>query len=130
MQTHVRQTWKYRLHTNKRNNMELHFTYNWNNKLDGDYYTTIRLHNPKRYYSGAILDIHLNNVLLHSASIVDVRVLLPKQFNHFITGIDGGMDVPAFITLLRRFYGKDKAGNEQDIYTLKFDFILLNKIKE
>jgi len=109
--------------------MELHFTNNWNNKLDADYYTTFRIHNNIKYQVGNILDIHLHKKYLHTAYIVDIRTITLDKLNPFITGLDAAMPVDEFIKLLRRFYGT-RNGKEQNIYKLQWDFILLNRIKE
>lgn len=110
--------------------MELHFSHNWNNKLNCDFYTTFRIHNSFKYHTGAILDIHLNKEFLHTAYIVDVRTFGLEKLNPFITTLDAGLTVEEFIAMLRRFYSKTPQGVEQDIYKLKYDFILLNRIKE
>jgi len=41
-------------------NDTIKFSYNWNNKLENKAFTTIRIHNPKKYIAGKAFNIELN----------------------------------------------------------------------
>lgn len=69
---------------------ELDFTYNWNNKLNCRNFTTIRLHNPKKYYKGASLRITLQGRHKGYARIVDVKQFTLNQLNDYVSLLDIG----------------------------------------
>lgn len=63
----------------------LEFATNWNHKLDCDYFTTIRLQNPKKYAKGNEFQ-----VLLHSGKkqVIKGVVEVIEVRNVFLTGLD------------------------------------------
>ena len=99
------------------------FSYNWNNKLNCKAFTTWRVHNPKKYYEGAIVDITLKDEHLFTAAIVKVRTLLLNQANEYISYLDTGYSVEEFQDIVLKMYGAKAK-------TMKFDFILLERIEE
>jgi hypothetical protein len=105
------------------------FSCNWNKKLNCDYFTTIRLHNPEKYKPE-----NCHNILLLEngvwrdyglAEIVSVRILRLHQLNEFICGLDTGYTVYDTKQILHRMY-KDRI---KDINQAEFSFVLYRKVK-
>ncbi len=88
------------------------FMYNWNGKLDTEYYTTIR---PEAYG----YRVGPNQVQDHLGNLRDVEILLriPMEIwklPGYLLYLDAGMDRAAFLDLMRRFYGKKPWWKEED----------------
>jgi hypothetical protein len=66
------------------NTNTIRFSYNWNNKLDNKAFTTIRLHNPKKYSVGNEYNIQINDQHKGVATLQDKRTLNIAQLNDFI----------------------------------------------
>ncbi|MDV7397245.1 hypothetical protein RZS08_37945, partial [Arthrospira platensis SPKY1] len=64
----------------------LRFGYNWNNKLSGRYFTSIRLWNEARYQPGEAFTVWLNDAYLGEAELVSIRKIHPDKLNEFICG--------------------------------------------
>jgi hypothetical protein len=99
----------------------LSFSYNWNNKLDCQAYTTLRLMSGK-YRVGNQFQVLLNGQDHHKAEVVDVKSLKLAQINEFIAHIDTGYTAEECRNILRRMYG-EKAE------TADFGLVLLKKLK-
>jgi hypothetical protein len=99
----------------------LNFSYNWNNKLDCQAYTTLRLSTAK-YEIGKVFQVVLQGSVHHYAEVVSIKVLKMAQINEFIAHLDTGYTVEECKNVLRRMYG-DKAE------TADFGLILLKKRK-
>lgn len=101
-------------------NKEIKFSYNWNNKLDCNFFTTIRLYNPIKYQIGHIYDVSLKGEFKKQARLVEMKKIHHDQINAFIAGLDTGYSVEETKKILERMYkGKMWLG-----------FILLETIKE
>jgi uncharacterized protein YqfB (UPF0267 family) len=89
----------------------LRFGYNWNNKLSGRYFTTLRLWNETRYQPGEAFTVWLNETYLGEAELVSIRKIFPDRLNEFICGLDTGYSVPETRKILERMYkGKENHG--------------------
>ena len=99
----------------------LDFTYNWNNKLDCQAFTTFRLHNPSKYAVGKTFDIYLKKKFVRQAQIIALKTLTLPQVNEFIARLDSGYDLEQFRTLVRTMYQKIPNLDNQP-----FDLILLS----
>ncbi len=97
----------------------IRFSYNWNNKLENKAFTTIRLHNPKKYTVGKKFDIELNEKPKGVAILQDKRTLGIHQLNDFICYLDTGYNLQQTINMLQRMY------KNINIQTALFDFCLL-----
>ncbi len=102
----------------------LKFSFNWNNKLDCNVYTTLRLSNDTKYIVGSTHGVYLKGHHHHDAIIVDKKKIRLKDVNEFIAGLDTGYTAKDCRKMIRTMYTKIK-----DIETRQFDFILLQKIK-
>lgn len=96
----------------------LKFSQNWNNKLDCDYFTTIRLYNKEKYdYYFDIfknkeeIAILLNNKEKCIARIVDIEVRLMRDISDFSVMVDVGADRHTFEMLMSSMYSKKPEWN-------------------
>lgn len=101
---------------------DLEFTTNWNNKLNCDCFTTIRLHNPIKYCLGATFKVYLKGRYKGRAKLVDVRSVTIDQINNFISYIDTGYNAEECRKIIRTIYKQKRAINWK---TQLFDFCLL-----
>jgi len=95
------------------------FTFNWNNKLQNKAFSTIRLHNPKKYQNGKVYQIELKGEALGTAILKEKRTLKADQLNDFICYLDTGYSRTETLNMLTKMY---KIENLQTTY---FDFCLL-----
>lgn len=79
------------------------FSYNWNNKLNGRFFTTLRLNNPK-YQIGKTFQVRLKGHDLCIAQVVDFKILMLKDINSYIAGLDTGYTVPLCKEVIRKMY--------------------------
>ena len=98
------------------------FTYNWNGKLNNHAFTTVRLHNSKKYTVGALYMIECKNITTFAARIIDIRTLKLAQFNEWMAYLDTGYNLAEFKKVVHRMYSK-----KVNLDTAEFDFILLVK---
>lgn len=97
------------------------FSYNWNNKLDcKNFFTTIRLHNPKKYWINAIHRIFLKEVDLGTAKIAQIRTIRLDEIDAFTASLDTGYNAAQTRSLFRKMYGLQATENPQ------VDVILMN----
>jgi uncharacterized protein YqfB (UPF0267 family) len=82
----------------------LEFSYNWNNKLANKAFTTLRLHNERKYETGKVFEIKLKNSILGTAELRDKRTIRLDQLNSFITFLDTGYGVDKTKDLIRTMY--------------------------
>jgi len=76
----------------------LNFSYNWNNKIDCSYFTTIRIENAKKYQVGFRLRVFLEkkkNIVEHikDVEIISIKKIKLSDINEYIAGLDTGYDV-------------------------------------
>lgn len=90
---------------NKNNDLKTNFSKNWNNKLDCDCFTTLRLSSSK-YQVGQIHEIILDGKHKKFAKIIEIKSLKLSQINEFIGHLDTGMDAKATKELMIRMYSK------------------------
>jgi len=105
---------------------DLEFSQNWNNKLDCDFYTAIRMRNDKRYFVGKRFRVLLKGKEIHHAEIVKGSHFKIYHLNSFITYLDSGYPVMEFISMFKKMYSKKNIDWETD----EIVFVLLKKIKE
>jgi hypothetical protein len=101
----------------------LPFTHNWNNTLDCDAYTTIRIFNPKKHFPGQNFNVTLNGRMIHQAVVLQVKQIRIVDVNEFIARLDTGYSAAECQTILRKMYGE-----KADLNT--YGFMLLKKIKQ
>ena len=104
---------------------EINFSYNWNNKLNCNAFTTFRMLNQK-YRIGRIYKINLNRKFLFEAQIMDMRQILLEEITEIAAMIDTGLNRTSFIDLVKTMYKAYKINWE----TQPFQYMLLLKQKE
>ena len=106
----------------------LRFLKNWNNKLSGDYFTSIRLAGEK-YRRGNTLKLLLWDKgiyrTLGTVRVVDAKPLRLHQITPYISYLDAGMDVDKTKDMLYHMY-KDKVG---DVNAADFTLVLFEKVR-
>lgn len=84
------------------------FSYNWNGKLNKGQgvraFTTIRLHNPNKYFVGAVHDISLKEKELGSAEIKHVKTMPLESLDAYTCWLDTGYDAATTRETIRRMY--------------------------
>jgi hypothetical protein len=86
---------------------DLHFTYNWNNKLDCKAFTTIRIYNEGKHVPGVKLRIMLKRTENKGIGMIaDVRPFLLQNMNPFISFLDTGYPVEQCKNIFLKMYPK------------------------
>lgn len=105
---------------------DLNFSTNWNSKLNCQCFTTIRLHNPKKYFPGARFNVYLKGHFKGSAQVIGVKICLLKDVSEYVARLDTGYSAAEFKKIIQTMYkGKPIAWERQLL-----DFCLLRYIKE
>jgi hypothetical protein len=103
------------------------FTSNWNNKLDCDCFSTIRLHNPNKHVMGRVYHIVLNKHLkLYPAELVYITTITLDKMTEGMAYLDTGYNLKEMKDIIFKMYNK----KVHNIKTQKFDFIILRYRKE
>jgi hypothetical protein len=106
----------------------LRFNKNHNNKLNCEYFTTIRL-NSAKYEKGKTLSVILEDKgVLRSickAEIVELRLIQYHQLSDWMCYLDGALSADDFKNQLYWFY-KDSV---KDITQVDYAYMILRKIK-
>jgi hypothetical protein len=101
-------------------NMEtINFSTNWNNKLTNRAFTTIRIHNDRKYYVGREYQITLNNKPLGVAVLKKKHTIKVNQLTDCMCFLDTGYSVPETINIISKMYPN------LDLSNTWFDFCLL-----
>ena len=105
---------------------KINFSYNWNNKLDCNSYTTIRLANKTKYKRGEVYQINLKDKKHHEAKILGITsVQSIYHISEFIARIDTGYSAREAIGIIEKMYSKKRL----NLRTQPFYVILLEKKK-
>lgn len=100
----------------------LNFTYNWNTKLRGKSFTTIRLRNDAKYYKGAVLSVALQNYPKGKAKVIDVKYLTIDKISEWIARLDTGYSAKECKDLIKAMYKNKPLINWQ---TQQLAYVLL-----
>lgn len=105
---------------------ELSFSENLNNKLDCLCFSTIRLHNPKKYYLGAKLAVSLKGQLRpHPATVRNVTTFYLRHLTEGMALLDTGYSLAETRQIIEKMY-KYKVTN---LAQQPFDFVILGYLK-
>lgn len=103
------------------------FIKNWNNKLNCDYFTSVRLKTEKNlgYYHGGLneeWDVLLNDVNFGKASLVSISIKALTDFTYIETYLDAGLKYVDFFELMEKMYSNkpEWKGFETDMIILLF----------
>lgn len=105
----------------------LEFEQNWNNKLNCNSFTTIRLHNPRKYCIDAVMSVYLKGIWKGDVKVLDVKTISLDQINNYISMLDMGLSPDKGKEVIRTMYKKYPGVNWQ---TQQIDLILLGYIKD
>lgn len=83
---------------------KLSFSYNWNNKLDNDCFTTLRLRNDLRYHLGDKMEAELNGVSKGMVYFEDIKHLKLDSINEFVARLDTGYCREKCIEIIKTMY--------------------------
>lgn len=105
----------------------LEFEQNWNNKLNCNSFTTIRLHDPRKYCIDAVMSVYLKGIWKGDAKVIDVKTISLDQMNNYISLLDLGLCPDKAKETIRSLYKKQPYVNWQ---TQQLDLVLLGYIKD
>ena|SRR3990167_6083364 len=91
----------------------LNFSYNWNKKLDCNFFTTLRLSN--RFQVGEIVEVRLKKERRNNSQIVSKKCFYIEQLDEFTAALDTGYNRADTIDILRRMY-KDVDWSTQKVF--------------
>src|SRR5690554_4448825 len=95
--------------------LRLDFAYNWNKKLNGKAFTSIRLWNENKYQVGNVYDIWLGNTKKGIASLVSLKRIRLDQINDHIALLDTGYRSAECQDMIKKMY-KNKRINWESQY--------------
>jgi len=98
---------------------KIKFSYNWNNKLNCNVFTTFRIKNEK-YQVRNIYEIYLKEKYLFDAEIVSIKELKLDEVDDYISYLDTGYSVNEFKKIMKKMY-------REKVDCLTFYLILLKK---
>jgi len=97
----------------------INFSTNWNNKLTNRAFTTIRIHNDRKYYVGGEYQITLKNKPLGVAKLIKKHTITVNKLTDCMSYLDTGYSVPETINIISKMYPN------LDLSNALFDFCLL-----
>lgn len=103
----------------------LPFSNNWNGKLNCDCFTTIRLHNPKKYYKGAQINVTLKGQPKGIYEVVDLKEIYLHQISNWIALLDTGYNAAETQRMIKNMYKNIPLINWE---TQLLSYVLLKKI--
>ncbi|MFN8436103.1 MAG: hypothetical protein U0V72_00585 [Cytophagales bacterium] len=101
------------------------FNKNYNNKLNADCYTTLRLFNPYEYYVGECYSIMLDKRIIHHAELVYMQDLPMAMITPAMAWIDTGTGVHELHSILQECY----KGKTNILPSTRMHFLIFKKIK-
>lgn len=102
-------------------NENLEFTCNWNNKLNCNAFSTLRLRDDKKYFIGAEKNVILKGYLKGKATIVGISYFTIDKINESISRLDTGYSAEECRKIIMTMY---KSRNI-DWYTQQLVFCIL-----
>lgn len=84
--------------------MRLDFSNNWNSKLNGKAFTTIRIWNESKYVTGNVYEIRLGNTKKGIARLVSLKRMRLDQINDFIALLDTGYNAEECRGIIKKMY--------------------------
>ena len=84
--------------------LELKFSYNWNNKLNCECFSTIRVWNVVKYQIGQVYTVTLNGKSLGTATLVAGNAFAISKLTEGMARLDTGYDKAGCEGVLRGMY--------------------------
>lgn len=104
--------------------LNIPFSYNWNNKLECNAFTTIRLYQPEKHKVDMPVDCVLKGALKCKGKIKKVKVFLLHEMTDYMAWLDTGYDKEEATKIIQRMY------SAVDFKTKQLAFILIVKDKK
>jgi hypothetical protein len=82
----------------------LNFSTNWNNKIDCNCFTTIRIFNPKKHFKNNNFEVYLQKKLKFEAVILGITITKLDQLNDYVCYLDTGYSKEETTTIFRKMY--------------------------
>lgn len=98
---------------------QLKFSYNWNNKLNCNAFTSLRLANPGYYKEGQQYEIICKKEFRGYAVLQRIKVLKLADISDFIAFLDTGYSMDQTRDILKKMY-KTANWETQEIYFMLF----------
>jgi hypothetical protein len=83
---------------------KLIFSTNWNNKLECNFYTTIRIYNPRKHFVNNQFDIYLQRKYRGKAVVIGVVKTYLHKLNDYVCYLDTGYNKLETIELMKKIY--------------------------
>ncbi len=113
---------------------EINFSRNWNNKLTGSSFISIRPKDVNRWHEGEDYCILLNRGHIAYATLVEVKHLLLYNISEQDARLDSGYSAYEFIALFKKLYAKEKIDFEKRMVSVltftKLKFYDVRKAKQ
>jgi uncharacterized protein YqfB (UPF0267 family) len=102
------------------------FSHNWNNKLDCQSFTTLRLKNGEKYQTDELYEIYMgeNQLPKLTAKLLNIKEIKLYEITEWIAQLDAGCSLEEFKEIIKRIY--PDAAMEKAIFQL----ILLTQFKD
>lgn len=100
--------------------MEIAFSFNWNNKLNNTYFTSIRQENLTNYIIGKEYQVLLNKQLIKSAILIDIKKFKIKDLTDYMACLDTGYSKEESLNIFSKMYKIDASTSEKVFYFLLF----------
>jgi hypothetical protein len=82
----------------------LEFSTNWNKKLHADYFTTIRIPNPNKYYPGKVLKIIIKGTYSFNAQVMEIKTIMAQELPPWTCYLDTGYNKQETLNILYKMY--------------------------
>lgn len=102
------------------NNYKIEFSFNWNNKLNCNAFTSIRLLNWNKYRTGRLYDIYLKKEFIKKAHLVEIRTFRLSSLNEFVCFLDTGYDKKTTVDIIRKMYKIEESDDSKEFMLLLF----------
>ncbi len=103
----------------------LKFSYNWNSKLHCKVFTTVRLHNPKKYFKDKIFKIEAPGVQIE-AKVDKIFTYKLNDIPEILMMLDTSYYKKEFIEIIEKMYKNSNV----NVHTALFDVVLLKRIDQ
>jgi uncharacterized protein YqfB (UPF0267 family) len=94
------------------NHDKLVFSYNWNNKLAGKYFTSLRIRNDQRFVQFKSYEICIRkkkqDIFFCYATLINFAYYRLDQINDFVAGIDTGYSMTECREMIKTMYKNQK----------------------
>lgn len=107
-------------------NDQLNFSTNWNGKLMCEYFTSIRLHNPRKFAVGNKFDVYLKGAYMGVHEVVGHKRLTVETISEWIALLDTGYPLVECQNIIRTMYKKIDNFTDQS----SLSYILLHRIEK